>query len=83
MDLPANVTVIDLRAEALRQCCEPLAHPNVISLTLEQIEDAQHGLTPQHGPLLVVCERGSRSALAARYLRADGLDARHWEGGQR
>ncbi|WP_291425935.1 rhodanese-like domain-containing protein [Deinococcus sp.] len=82
MDLPAEVTVIDLRAEALRQL-EPLAHPNVIALTLEQIEDAQHGMTPQHGPLLVVCERGNRSALAAHYLRADGLDARHWEGKRR
>lgn len=75
--------LIDLRPPELRA-----AHPldgqtdcAVQAVSLEQIEAGTHGLTPAHGPLLVVCERGVRSALAARYLRADGLDAEHVAGG--
>ena len=75
------VTVIDLRAEAARTA-QPLRLPNVVlPLTLAQIEEGTHGLTPGHGPLLVVCERGPRSGLAARLLRADGLDASAHAGG--
>ena len=79
MDFPADATVIDLRAEALR-LRDPLPHPRVVPLTLEEIEDGGHGLSVQGGPFVVVCERGARAGLAARYLRADGLDAHAWEG---
>lgn len=76
---PNGKTIVDLRAERLR-LAEPLPAQNVIPLTLEAIEDGQHGLSAALGPILVVCERGPRAALAARYLRADGLDAEYWRG---
>ncbi|WP_425147096.1 rhodanese-like domain-containing protein [Deinococcus sp.] len=74
-------TLIDLRAAAAR-AAQPLTWPaRVIALSLEQIEEGTHGLTPDLGPLLVVCERGARSGLAARLLRADGLEASAHAGG--
>ncbi|GGK19912.1 hypothetical protein GCM10008955_11640 [Deinococcus malanensis] len=82
MPLPDPVTVVDLRPDDLRQA-QPLEGPGVlvIVLSLQAIEDGQHGLSQHSGPLLVVCERGVRSGLAARYLRADGLDAQAHPGG--
>ena len=84
MPLPSpQVTLIDLRPAALR-AGEPLATrlPNrVIALELADIEEGRHDLTPADGPLLVVCERGARSGLAARLLRAEGLDAAGYAGG--
>ncbi|GGL76000.1 hypothetical protein GCM10010840_12650 [Deinococcus aerolatus] len=84
MPLPEGVTVVDLRPAELRfaQPLEPLltARP-ILAVSLDQIEDGAHGLSPSQGPLLVVCERGVRSGLAARYLRADGLDATAYPGG--
>ncbi|MBZ9749422.1 rhodanese-like domain-containing protein [Deinococcus sp. HMF7604] len=78
-----SFTLIDLRPEALRQAepLEALTLQLVLAVSLEAIEAGTHGLTPAHGPLLVVCERGVRSGLAAEYLRADGLDARAHPGG--
>ena len=71
---------VDLRPPEQRAAA-PLASPEqVTALTLEQIEDGQHGLTPALGPLLVVCQRGTQADLAARYLRADGLEAQAWRG---
>ncbi|MBB6017027.1 rhodanese-like domain-containing protein [Deinococcus radiopugnans] len=84
MPLPEGVTVIDLRPAELRfaQPLEPLLSGRpVLALSLDQIEDGAHGLTPASGPLLVICERGVRSGLAARYLRADGLEAEAYPGG--
>lgn len=79
--LPTDVTVVDLRPQELR-FADPLTLPvPVRSVTLAAVEAGTHGLTPELGPLLVVCERGVRSGLAARFLRADGLDAAHWPGG--
>jgi rhodanese-related sulfurtransferase len=93
MTLPApDVTIIDLRSGALR-AAQPLpellsrvlpnpALPNrVLAVSLDDIEEGRHGLTQDLGPLLVVCERGVRSGLAARLLRADGLNASAYEGG--
>lgn len=75
------LTIIDLRSDALR-AAQPLALPNpVLAVSLAQIEEGTHGLTPELGPLLVVCERGARSGLAARLLRSDGLDASAFAGG--
>ena len=80
--MPEPKTILDLRPAPLRGTA-PLPVPLAVSvrpLTLEDIEEGTHGLSAADGPVLVVCERGTRSALAARYLRADGLDATHWAG---
>ncbi|MFC5848127.1 rhodanese-like domain-containing protein [Deinococcus petrolearius] len=81
--LPPDATILDLRAGAARQAhpLAPAAGRRVLVLGLDEVEDGTHGLTPASGPLVVVCERGARSQLAARYLRADGLDAQAWPGG--
>lgn len=83
MPLPEGVTVIDLRPAELRfaQPLEALTARPVLAVSLDQIEDGAHGLTTASGPLLVICERGVRSGLAARYLRADGLEAEAYPGG--
>lgn len=65
-------TVIDLRRPEERGR-SPI--PGSIVLTLEEIEDGAHGLRAEQGPFTVVCNSGTRADLAARYLRADGLDA--------
>jgi len=77
-----DLTLIDLRAAGLR-AAQPLAGlPNrVLAVSLDDIEEGRHALTPDLGPLLVVCERGVRSTLAARLLRADGLSASAYTGG--
>jgi len=75
--------VIDLRPEPLR-AAEPLSAllPNPSrAVTLAQIEEGEHGLSADDGPLIVICERGVRSTLAARFLRADGLEAAALPGG--
>lgn len=74
-----GVTLIDLRPEELR-LREPLPVP-ALAVALEAIEDGTHGLRPDLGPLVVICERGARSGLAARYLQADGLEATAYPGG--
>lgn len=84
MPVPGGVTLLDLRPEPLR-AAQPLGallpHHRLVTLSLDEIEDARHGLTPADGPLLVLCERGVRSQLAARFLRADGLNAESYPGG--
>lgn len=83
MPLTGAVTVIDLRPADLR-LREPLErwtpHP-VRAVSLDDIESGAHGLHAELGPLVVICERGARSGLAARYLQADGLDALAYAGG--
>lgn len=83
MPLPApHLTLIDLRAADLRDSVPLPTLPNlVLAVSLHDIEEGAHGLSPEGGPLLVICERGVRSGLAARLLRADGLDASAYEGG--
>ncbi|WP_293913315.1 rhodanese-like domain-containing protein [Deinococcus sp.] len=80
---PRHVLMIDLRSEALRlaQPLEALIPNRSCALSLEQIEAGEHGLSAEDGPLLVICERGVRSGLAARFLRADRLDAAAYIGG--
>ena len=65
--------LIDLRSPEER-AARPLRVPSR-ALSSDAIEDSAHGLGPEDGPLTVVCSRGTRADLAARYLRADGLDA--------
>lgn len=83
MPLPDGVTIVDIRPAELRfhDPLENLTALPIRAVTLEHIEEGKHGLTPELGPLLVVCERGIRSGLAARFLRSDGLDARAFAGG--
>ena len=83
MTLPGAVTLIDLRPPELRfqEPLERLSARPIVPVTLAQIEEGNHGLTADLGPLLVICERGVRSGLAARFLRADGLDATAYPGG--
>ncbi|PNY82646.1 rhodanese-like domain-containing protein [Deinococcus koreensis] len=83
MTLPGAVTLIDLRPPELRfqEPLERLTRLPIRTLTLAQIEEGTHGLQPADGPLVVICERGVRSGLAARFLRADGLDATAYPGG--
>ncbi len=79
---PAQL-IVDLRAAPLREA-EPLAAllPNPIrAVSLDDIEEGRHALSAADGPLLVICERGVRSTLAARFLRADGLEAQAYAGG--
>ena len=79
---PPEILLIDLRADALRTATPLPALPNrTLILSLDEIEEGAHGLSAATGPLLVVCERGVRSTLAARLLRAEGLDATAYEGG--
>lgn len=80
--LAPSLTLIDLRADAARRAAPLHASGDrrVLLLSLDEVEDGTHGLTPASGPLLIVCERGTRSQLAARYLRADGLDVQSWPG---
>ena len=80
---PEDQLVIDLRSASLREA-EPLSAliPNSSrAVSLDQIEEGQHHLTPADGPLIVICERGIRSTLAARFLRSDGLEAAAYLGG--
>ena len=83
MPLPApHLTLIDLRAPDLRSAAPlPALQNRVLAVSLLDIEEGTHGLSPAAGALLVICERGVRSGLAARLLRADGLDASAYEGG--
>jgi rhodanese-related sulfurtransferase len=83
MPLPDGVTLIDLRPAELRlrEPLERLTHHPVRAVSLDAIESGSHGLQPDLGPLVVICERGARSGLAARYLQADGLEARAYPGG--
>ena len=81
--LPApEVILIDLRSADLRVAAPlPALSNRVVVVSLGEIEEGQHALTPDLGPLLVICERGIRSTLAARMLRADGLNAVAYGGG--
>lgn len=74
----AQATIIDLRSAEQREA-QPLPEAQVIPLLLDDIEEGLAPL-PAVGTYLVVCERGARAALAARYLRADGLNAEAWRG---
>ncbi|ADV67060.1 rhodanese-like domain-containing protein [Deinococcus maricopensis] len=78
-----STLIIDLRAQELR-FRDPLERllPNPVrAVSLDRIEAGEHGLNADLGPLLIVCDHGPRSSLAAQYLRADGLDARAYPGG--
>ena len=83
MPLPEGVTLIDLRPAELRfrEPLERLTALPVRAVSLAAIESGTHGLEPDLGPLVVICERGARSGLAARFLQADGLEATAYPGG--
>ena len=78
----ASALLVDLRPAPLRAAAPLPALPNrVVTLTLDVIEDGGHGLTAGADEVVVLCERGVRSTLAARLLRADGVNASAYPGG--
>lgn len=83
MTLPTAGTLIDLRSAELRfaQPLDGVVALPVVIVSLDSIENGTHALATLPPPLTVICERGVRSGLAARYLRADGLDAHAYPGG--
>lgn len=85
--LPPDATVVDIRPQELRfrEPLEKLIPNPVVVSSLERIEKKEHGLNSQTlgGAVVVVCEVGLRSNVAAMYLRADGVEATHLPGGVR
>ncbi|RTR29454.1 rhodanese-like domain-containing protein [Deinococcus radiophilus] len=84
MPLPSDATLLDLRPQELR-FADPLerilpSYP-VTVLTLQAIEHGEYQPADLAGPVVVVCERGVRSPLAAQLLQADGVDAQAYPGG--
>lgn len=78
--IPPDVTVIDIRPQELRwkDPLERLIPNEIVVSSIEKIEKGEHGIT---GRVVVVCEIGVRSRVAAMYLLADGVDASHLPGG--
>lgn len=78
--IPPDATVIDIRPQELRwkDPLERLVPNEIVVSSLEKIEKGGHGFT---GRVVVVCEIGVRSRVAAMYLLADGVDASHVPGG--
>jgi len=80
LDLPAGAGILDVRHEEESEA-RPLDGPDVTRLPLESLRDRVADLDLR--PWIVVCERGTRSAEAARRLRARGADATYLGGGLR
>ena len=78
--IPPEVTVVDIRPQELRwkEPLEAFVSNEILVSSLEKIEKGGHGIT---GRVVVVCEIGVRSRVAAMYLLADGVDASHLPGG--
>ena len=74
--LEAGVKVVDVRPPDKRET--PLPFP-AEWVPLEKIQKGEHGLP--RAPLLLVCERGLLSQVAALYLEAEGYEAMSLEGG--
>ncbi|GAA5334697.1 MULTISPECIES: rhodanese-like domain-containing protein [Thermus] len=79
-ELPAllaqGVKVVDVRPADRRTT--PLPFP-AEWVPLEKIQKGEHGLPKV--PLLLVCEKGLLSQVAALYLEAEGYEAMSLEGG--
>ncbi len=70
-DLPAllpRALVVDVRPEGRRETPIPF---EALWVPLEAIREGRHGL-PKDRPLLLVCERGLISQVAALYLESEG-----------
>ncbi|WP_022798158.1 rhodanese-like domain-containing protein [Thermus islandicus] len=74
--LKQGVKVVDVRPAERRTA--PLPFP-AEWVPLEKIQKGEHGLP--RVPLLLVCERGLVSQVAALYLEAEGYEAMSLEGG--
>uniref|UniRef100_A0A7C5REN9 Rhodanese-like domain-containing protein n=1 Tax=Thermus caliditerrae TaxID=1330700 RepID=A0A7C5REN9_9DEIN len=79
-ELPAlleqGVRVVDVRPPDRRQT--PLPFP-AEWIPMERIQKGEHGLPKV--PLLLVCEKGLLSQVAALYLEAEGYEVMSLEGG--
>ncbi len=74
---PERYLVVDVREpEAFRKG----SLPGAVNVPLEAIAQKRYQL-PKDRPLLLVCELGQKSSLAALYLEADGYEAYVLEGG--
>ena len=79
--LHAGVRVLDLRPAAARAKGEL---PGAQGLLLDELQAGNVPDAPRDEPLVLVCERGLISELAALYLEAEGFrDVRHLTGGLR
>ncbi len=74
--LQAGVKAVDVRPPDKRHT--PLPFP-AEWIPLEKIQKGEHGLP--RVPLLLVCEKGLLSQVAALYLEAEGYEAMSLEGG--
>ncbi|GGM92199.1 sulfurtransferase [Thermus composti] len=74
--LAQGVKVVDVRPQDRRE--SPLPFP-AEWVPLEKIQKGEHGLP--RVPLLLVCEKGLLSQVAALYLEAEGYEAMSLEGG--
>ncbi len=74
---PDRFLVVDVREpEAFRQG----SLPGAVNVPLDAIAKKRYEL-PRGKPLLLVCQLGQKSSLAALYLEADGFEAYVLEGG--
>jgi len=76
----AGMRVLDVRHPGESEA-RPVGGGNVVLAPLESLREA--GRAGGEGQLLVVCERGTRSAEAVRWLRGRGIDASYLGGGLR
>ncbi len=74
--LEAGVKPVDIRPERLRKT--PLPFP-AEWVPFERIQEGRHGLPKV--PLLLLCERGPYSEVAALYLEGEGYEVMVLEGG--
>ncbi|WP_117238492.1 rhodanese-like domain-containing protein [Thermus sediminis] len=74
--LERGVKVVDVRPPD--RGTTPLPFP-AERVSLDKIQKGEHGLPKV--PLLLVCERGLLSQVAALYLEAEGYEAMSLEGG--
>lgn len=76
----AGMRVLDVRHPEESEA-RPVGADVVVLAPLENLRDV--GQTGGKGPLVVVCERGTRSAEAVRWLRHRGIEASYLGGGLR
>ena len=80
LDSMAGEAVLDVRHPE-EQAARPVAGAATTSAPLETLRG--HGSALARGPWMAVCERGTRSAEALRWLQAHGRYARYLGGGLR
>ena len=72
-----DVFVLDVRT---REECEEGMIEGAANIPVDQLK-ARVGEVPRGRKIVVVCEHGSRSMLAANFLKSQGFDASNMRGG--